>query len=55
MSAKERRALSVVLRSVEQNSPRINKKLSKSRVRTSKALVYSAAKYYQALNKLASK
>lgn len=53
MSAKTRRALERSFRAIEQNAPRISRKLSKAGARTSTVLVYSAAKYYKALNKLA--
>lgn len=53
MSSKTRRALERCFKTIEQNAPRINKKLSKTGARASTVFVYSAAKYYKALNKLA--
>lgn len=53
MSAKARRALERAFRTIEENAPRISKKLSKTGAKTSAVFVYSAAKYYKALNKLA--
>jgi hypothetical protein len=53
MSAKTRRTLESMARSIEENTARINKKLSKAGVNANQALVFSAAKYYNALNRLA--
>ncbi len=53
MSAQARRALEQLSKSVRENSPLINKKLSKAGIKPDPALVFSAAKYYAALNKLA--
>jgi hypothetical protein len=38
---------------IRKNSPRIDRKLSKAGVRVERAVIVSAAKYYDALNKLA--
>ena len=53
VSAQARRALEELSRSIRENSPRINKKLCEAGIRPDPALVFSAAKYYAALNKLA--
>lgn len=53
MSKEIRQALIVLSASVRKNSRRINKKLSKAGVKPDPALVFSAAKYFKALNKLA--
>ena len=53
MSTKKRKALLVLCKNVEKYSPQINRKLKKAGVTPDPALVYSAAKYFIALNKLA--
>lgn len=53
MRRETRRALVVFSSNIRKNSARINKKLSKAGVKPDPALVFSAAKYFQALNKLA--
>ena len=40
-------------KNIKDNSPRIEQKLTKVGVKPDPALVFSAAKYYRALNKLA--
>lgn len=53
MSKQAKRALRRVSRNVREHSPRIERKLTKVGVKPDPALVFSAAKYYQALNRLA--
>ncbi len=53
MSVQQRRALEQLSRNVRENSAQINKILYKAGVRPDPALVFSTAKYYAALNKLA--
>jgi hypothetical protein len=53
MTYKARLALGVLYRSVKKNSRRINRKLSRAGVKPDPALVFSAAKYYSALSRLA--
>ena len=53
MSTRARRALGQLSKSIRENSPRINKKLCEAGIKPDPALVFSAAKYYRALNKLA--
>ncbi len=53
VSVKAREALLLLYKSVEKYSPQIRRKLKKAGVTPDPALVYSAAKYYVALNKLA--
>jgi hypothetical protein len=53
MSAKSRRALKLLCKSVKTNSPVIRRKLARAGVRPDAVLVLSAAKYYPALKKLA--
>jgi len=53
MSAKTREALERALKSVEVNAPHVNAKLSEGGTKPSEVFVYSVAKYYEALNKLA--
>jgi hypothetical protein len=55
MSNKVRQAVELLFKSVEENSARINKKLCDVGVNPTEnqALVFSAAKYFEALTKLA--
>ena len=54
MTAQNRRALKGLKANIRNNTPRIEKRLShKSVTKPDPALVFSAAKYYKALNKLA--
>jgi hypothetical protein len=53
MSKKQIRALRVLARNIRKNSPRIERKLRKAGIKTDPALVYTAAKYYDALDRLA--
>lgn len=54
MTAQNRRALKDLKANIRNNVPRIEKRLSqKSVTKPDPALVFSAAKYYKALNKLA--
>jgi hypothetical protein len=55
MSAWERRAIECLFKSVEEHSPEIIRTLSAAGVssRDARALVFSAAKYYEALDRLA--
>jgi hypothetical protein len=54
MSPEARRALIDLARSVKKNTPRVVRKLRKAGVkRPNPALVYSAAKYYDCLDRLA--
>lgn len=54
MTMKVRRALQALSESVEQNTAYIEETLRKAGVKPDAALVYSTAKYFEALNKLAS-
>lgn len=54
MSIKVRRALKSLSESIQKNTPQIEETLKKAGVNLDPALVYSAAKYFEALNKLAS-
>ena len=53
MSNQIRRALAKLSDSMNENLPRVKKKLSEAGVSSNNALVYSIAKYYTALNRLA--
>jgi hypothetical protein len=53
MSAQLRRVAEQLARNIRQNSVRIEAILRQARVEPDMALVYSAAKYYKALSKLA--
>jgi hypothetical protein len=53
MSKKQLRALKVLAANIRRNTPRINKKLHKAGIKIDPALVYTAAKYYDALDRLA--
>lgn len=52
MSEKMRRAFEAVVKSAEENTPKISCKLSKAGIEINPAIVYSAAKYFAALEKL---
>ena len=54
MSAKALRALTTLSENIQRNSAQIEDRLRKAGVTPDAALVYSAAKYFEALNKLAS-
>jgi hypothetical protein len=54
MSGKQLRALRALAANVRKNSPRIEQKLRKAGVKPDLALVYPAAKYYEALDRLAN-
>jgi hypothetical protein len=53
MSKKAIRALEQLSKSVAANTPKIESKLSEAGVTANAAFVFSTAKYYRALNKLA--
>ena len=53
MNNQTMRALERLAKNVRKNTPLIERKLKKAGVKPDPALVFSAAKYYQALNKLA--
>ena len=53
MSNKQRRALRVLAANVRKYTPRIEKKLRKAGIKPDPALVYTAAKYFDALDRLA--
>lgn len=55
MSNKVRQAVEILFKSVEENSARINQRLCDVGINPTQnqALVFSAAKYFEALNKLA--
>lgn len=53
MSKQERRALQNLKLSIKQNTKLVERKLAHSGTRPDLAVVYSAAKYYQTLKKLA--
>jgi hypothetical protein len=53
MSKKQIRALKVLAANVRKNTPRIEKKLRKAGIKPDPALVFTAAKYYEALDRLA--
>ena len=52
MSAKTREALERAIKAIEENAPSIKEKLCNAGVESREVFVYSAAKYYDALNKL---
>lgn len=52
MTAQARRALNCLSESIRENSAQIEDKLRKAGVKPDPALVYSAAKYFEALTKL---
>jgi hypothetical protein len=53
MSNQIKRALAKLSESMSENLPQVKQKLSKAGASSDNALVYSVAKYYAALNKLA--
>jgi len=53
MSKKQLRALRALAANVRKYTPRIEKKLRKAGIKPDHALVYTAAKYYDALDRLA--
>ena len=55
MSQQIRRALEQLSDSIDRNLPRIEEKLGKAGVSSESPLLYTVAKYYSALNKLADK
>jgi hypothetical protein len=55
MSSVTRRALKRIAKNIRTNTPRINRKLARSSAQANYALVFTAAKYYDALNRLAEK
>lgn len=55
MTTQTRRALDSLSESIQRNTPQIEEMLRKAGVNPDAALVYSAAKYFEALNKLAAK
>jgi len=54
MSLKARNALNSLSESIQQNTAQIEETLRRAGVNPDPALVYSAAKYFEALNKLAT-
>lgn len=54
MSLKTQRALACSIQTIEQNRPLIEKMLRESGDAVSDELVFTAAKYFDALNKLAN-
>lgn len=52
MSERMRRAFEAVIKSAEENTPKINCTLSKAGIKIDTAVVHSAAKYFAALDKL---
>ena len=55
MSKEQLRALKVLAANARKYSPRIEKKLRKAGIKPDPALVYAAAKYYEALDSLAQR
>lgn len=55
MSEQIRRALEDLSNSIDHNLPKIERKLCKAGISPGNPLVYSVAKYYSALDKLADK
>ena len=53
MSKEQLRALKVLAANVRKYTPRIEKKLRKAGIKPDPALVFTAAMYYPALNRLA--
>jgi hypothetical protein len=53
MSLNVRQALNSLSKSIRENTPQIEEKLRQAGVTPDPALVYTAAKYFEALNKLA--
>jgi hypothetical protein len=54
MTEKTRQALHSLSESIEQNTAQIEERLRRAGIEPDPALVYSAAKYFEALNKLAA-
>ena len=54
MSLKTRRALDTLSKSIQEHSAQVEEKLRLAGVTPDPALVYTAAKYFEALNKLAT-
>ena len=55
MTKQARRALNSLSESIQRNTAQIEETLRQAGVNPDPALVYSAAKYFEALNKLATK
>jgi hypothetical protein len=55
MSKGTRRALKRMAKNIRTRTPSINQRLARSGSKANRALVFTAAKYYAALNKLAEK
>ena len=53
MSPKARRALDALSKNIQRNTPQIEEKFREAGVNPDPALVYTAAKYFEALDKLA--
>jgi hypothetical protein len=53
MSAKAREAFDLAMKAIEANAPCVEKKLSDAGSNPTEAFVYSTAKYFDALNRLA--
>jgi len=53
MTAKTRKNLEALKKSIKENTPRIERKLARAGVKADPALVHSAAMYYPTLKKLA--
>jgi len=53
MSKKRREALMKLRESIKLNAPRVENKVSKSGAKPNPAVVYSTAKYYNTLSRLA--
>jgi hypothetical protein len=54
MSPKARHALKILSKSIQDHTAQIEEKLRQAGVTPDPALVYTAAKYFEALNKLAA-
>ena len=54
MSGKTRRGLNRSIREINANTPKILRRLKKDGIRPDPVIVFSMAKYYRALNKLAN-
>ena len=50
---RQRKTLSALKKSIQENTPRIERKLARAGKKGDPALVYAAAKYYKTLKKLA--
>lgn len=53
MTAQTREAVRTLKASIKDNAPRVEKKITKSGAKPDRAVVYSTAKYYKTLKKLA--